>query len=57
MDAFNLGGRSGYNVNQNPFPRIRPYRDPPTIDLSSTYADVTSVYGVRSFRIGAKFAF
>ncbi len=57
MDAFNLGGRSGYNINQNPFPRIRPYRDPPTYSVSSTYADVTSVYGVRSFRIGAKFAF
>jgi len=57
IDAFNLGGRSGYNVNQNPYPRLRTDRDPPTSSNSSTYADVTSAYGSRSFRIGAKFAF
>lgn len=57
IDAFNIMGRSGYNVNQNPYPRLWPYRDPPEIDLSSTYADVTSVYGVRSFRFGVKFLF
>jgi hypothetical protein len=57
IDAFNLGGRSGYNVNQNPYPRLWPYRTPPEITLSSTYADITSGYGVRSFRFGAKFSF
>jgi len=57
IDAFNLGGRSGYNINQNPYPRIRTDRDPPTYADSTTYADVTSAYGSRSFRIGAKFAF
>ncbi|HEB35801.1 MAG TPA: TonB-dependent receptor [Candidatus Aminicenantes bacterium] len=57
IDAFNLAGRSGYNVSQNPNPYIWPYRDPPEIDLDSDYGDITSAYGSRSFRIGAKFAF
>ncbi len=57
IDAFNLGGRSGYNVVQNPYPRLRFDRDPAEYDLRSTYADITSVYGSRSFRIGAKFSF
>jgi hypothetical protein len=57
IDAFNLAGRSGYNVSQNPNPYIWPYRDPPEIDLDSDYSDITSAYGSRSFRIGAKFAF
>jgi hypothetical protein len=57
LDAFNLGGRSGYSINGNPYPRIRPYRDPPTYDVSTTYGDVTSCYGVRSVRFGAKISF
>lgn len=57
MDAFNLGGRSGYNINGNPYPRLRPYRDPPQYSEGSTYRDVTSCYGVRSFRFGMKFSF
>jgi hypothetical protein len=57
IDAFNLAGRSGYNVNGNPYPRLRTDRDPMTYAASSTYKDVTSAYGSRSFRIGAKFAF
>jgi len=57
IDAFNLGGRSGYSITANPNPYIWPYRDPPEIDLSSTYGDVTSCYGVRSVRFGMKFSF
>ncbi len=57
IDAFNLGGRSGYNVSQNPNPYIWPYRDPPEIELDSDYGDVTSAYGVRSFRLGVRFTF
>jgi hypothetical protein len=57
MDAFNLGGRSGYNISGNPNPRIWPYRDPPEIDLDSDYGDVTGTYGVRSIRFGAKISF
>lgn len=57
LDAFNLGGRSGYNINANPYPRLWPYRDPPRYQVSSTYGDVTSAYGVRSVRFGMKFSF
>ncbi len=57
LDAFNLGGRSGYNISGNPNPRLWPYRDPPRITLDSDYGDVTSCYGVRSVRFGAKFSF
>lgn len=57
IDGFNLAGRSGYNVSQNPNPYLYPYRDPPEIRLDTDYADITSAYGSRSFRIGAKFAF
>jgi len=57
IDGFNLGGRSGYNVSQNPNPRIWPDRTPPRYRIDTDYADITSIYGVRSFRIGAKFAF
>jgi hypothetical protein len=57
IDAFNLGGRSGYSIDGNPDPRLRFDRDPVEWDDSSTYRDVTSCYGVRSFRFGAKFSF
>ncbi len=57
IDAFNLGGRSGYNISQNPNPYIWPYRDPPEIELDSDYALVTSGYGTRSFRFGVRFTF
>ena len=57
LDAFNLGGRSGVNVSQNPNPYIYPYRDPPEIELDTDYGLVTSAYGIRSFRIGARFTF
>ena len=57
IDAFNLGGRSGYNVNGNPYPRLRFDEDPPEYDEGSVYKDVTSAYGSRSFRMGVKFAF
>ncbi|MBE0430039.1 MAG: TonB-dependent receptor [Thermoleophilia bacterium] len=55
IDAFNLGGRSGYNVSQNPNPYIWP--DQERIELDTDYGLVTSCYGTRSFRFGAKFAF
>jgi hypothetical protein len=57
VDVFNLFGRSGYNINQNPNPYIWPYRDPPEYDLSSTYGDLTSAFGVRSVRFGVRFNF
>ncbi len=57
MDIFNLFGRSGYNITGNPYPYIYPSEDPPEIDLSSTYGDLTSAYGVRSIRFGVRFTF
>ena len=58
LDAFNLGGRSGVNVSDNPYPRLYFDEDPPEYSLSgSSYGDINSIYGVRSFRFGAKFAF
>ena len=57
LDAFNLGGRSGYSITANPYPRLRTDRDPPTYADQSTYGDITSCYGVRSVRFGAKFSF
>jgi len=56
-DIFNVGGRKGVNVNQNPYGRLRYYRDPPSYTLSTTYADITSIYGVQSFRLGLKWNF
>ncbi|NIO48339.1 MAG: hypothetical protein GTN73_02700 [Candidatus Aminicenantes bacterium] len=57
LDAFNLGGRSGYIINGNPGPDIWPYRDPPEIELDSTYGLVNSCYGIRSFRLGIRYTF
>jgi hypothetical protein len=57
LDVFNLFGRSGYNISQNPNPYIYPYRDPPEIRLDTDYGDITSAYGVRSIRFGVRFTF
>jgi len=57
LDVFNVGGRSGVNVNRNPYARVYYYRDPPQYNLSSTYGDITSVYGVRSIRFGMRYSF
>ncbi len=56
-DIFNVAGRSGYNINQNPYARLYFFDDPPEYRLSTTYSDITSIYGVRSFRLGARFSF
>lgn len=57
VDVFNLGGRSGLNVNQDPAGQLRYDRTPVTYTLSTTYAAITSIYGVRSVRLGARFSF
>ncbi len=57
VDAFNLGGRSGYNVDQNPNPRLYFDEDPPRYEIDSEYGNVNSAYGVRSIRVGARFTF
>jgi hypothetical protein len=56
-DVFNLTGRSGLNINQNPYGRVRYDQTPVAYTLSSTYGLVTSIYGVRSVRLGARVTF
>ena len=56
-DIFNLGGRSGLNVDQDPAGQLHYDKTPATYAVSSTYAAVTSIYGVRSVRLGARFSF
>ncbi len=59
-DVFNLAGYSGINVNDNPAPYLRfdrPPLDASDYQVGSTYKNITSVYGVRSFRLGARVSF
>jgi hypothetical protein len=57
MDIFNLGGRGGVNVNQDHNLYYRGDRDPVEWYPSTTHGLITSVYGVRSIRLGARFSF
>lgn len=56
-DIFNVLGRTSVNVNNDPYARIYYYRDPPEYRLSTTYGDITSISGVRSFRLGMRWSF
>jgi hypothetical protein len=57
IDVFNLGGRSGISLNQNPYGRLRYDETPVRYDLDSNYGLINSVYGVRSFRLGLRYSF
>jgi len=57
VDIFNVGGRSGVVVDNDPSPRLRFDQTPPGYEASSTYGNVQSVYGVRSYRIGVRWSF
>jgi hypothetical protein len=57
VDVFNLGGQSGVVVDNDPSPRLRFDQTPAAYEVSPTYGKVLSVYGVRSFRIGARWSF
>jgi hypothetical protein len=57
MDVFNVGGRSGVVVDNNPAPRLRFDQTPPRYEVSPTYGNVLSVYGVRSYRVGVRWSF
>lgn len=57
IDIFNLAGRNGVNVNQNPAPYLRFDKTPPTYEVSTVYGLITSCYGVRSFRLGVRYSF
>lgn len=56
-DIFNIGGRSGVNIYGNPNGRLKYYKSPPQYTLDSLYGTVSSVYGVRSFRLGVRWSF
>ncbi len=56
-DVFNLAGRSGVSINENPFARLYSAVATPYQTLSTTYKLITSAYGVRSFRLGARVTF
>ncbi|MEW5900037.1 MAG: TonB-dependent receptor, partial [Acidobacteriota bacterium] len=57
LDIFNLAGRSGVVVDDNPAPRLRFDQTPPAYEVSPTYGNILSVFGVRSFRLGARLSF
>jgi hypothetical protein len=57
VDIFNVFGRSGININEDPYARLYSYANPPYQTLSTTYKQITSVYGVRSVRFGARISF
>jgi hypothetical protein len=57
VDIFNVGGRSGVLVDNDPSPRLRFDQTPVVYEASPTYGDVLSVYGIRSFRIGVRWSF
>lgn len=55
LDVFNVGGRSGIQVNRNPYARLKDWKE--EYKLSSTYGQITGVYGVRSVRFGMRYTF
>lgn len=57
VDIFNLAGRNGVSVNQNPDPYLRFDKTPWAYEPSTVYGLITSCYGVRSFRLGMRFSF
>ena len=57
VDIFNLAGRGGVNVNQDLATYLRYDQTPVVSTLSTTYGAITSIYGVRSIRFGARFSF
>ena len=57
LDVFNVGGRSGVIVDNDPSPRLRFDQTPSSYEVSPTYGHVLSVYGVRSYRLGLRWSF
>jgi hypothetical protein len=57
VDIFNVGGRSGVIVDNDPSPRLRFDQTPAVYEISPTYGHIISVYGVRSFRLGVRWSF
>lgn len=57
FDVFNVGGRSGFNVQEDPQGQLTAGADPPLYVTSLDYGRITSIYGVRSVRIGLQLTF
>ncbi len=57
VDIFNLGGRSGLNLNENQNVWYRGDRTPVEWYNDSNYGRINSAYGVRSIHFGLKFTF
>jgi len=57
VDIYNLGGRSGISINENPNLWYRGDRTPVEWYPDSNYGRITSVYGVRTIHFGLKFTF
>lgn len=57
LDIFNVLGRSGLNVNQDPAGSLRYDQTTASYAPSSTFGQIISLYGVRSFRLGARVSF
>lgn len=57
LDIFNVFGSKGILINDNPNGRLNYSADPPEYTLDPLYGSVSSVCGVRSFRVGLRFCF
>lgn len=54
VDVLNVFGERGINVSQNPGGRV--YNDG-TFLRSSTYGQLTGIYGIRTYKVSARFTF
>jgi len=60
IDILNALGRSGYGISSNPGGYIdysAGWDQPPAFERYSTYGDVTSAYGKRTFKFSLRFTF
>jgi len=57
LDIFNLFGNRGIIFNDNPNGSLYYYRTPPEYQPDPLYGSASSVYGVRTFRIGVRFSY
>ncbi|MFQ6078916.1 MAG: hypothetical protein ACE5NJ_07265, partial [Thermodesulfobacteriota bacterium] len=57
VDIFNVGGRNGIELYEDPEGYLRYYRTPPYYKPRYTYGRITEAYGVRSFRLGVRWTF
>ena len=57
VDIFNVFGRSGFVVNNDPNGYLYYFDSPPSFEYDSVYGSITSVYGVRYARLGIRLEF